>query len=223
MQPLTDASKLPFADLGETDTSCSEGSLVASDDREFHSPSRNNADTDYGLEFTASGSGYFPNVSKQQRPDGIASNLGKKNENCSGAITQREESSTTQVAPTPRKPLEGPENLLGAQTTSVSRKKTTRKSKSQFKALKDYQKLALRVDFMIPRAAFARVVREIMMSIDTDVRYITATALEALQVATEAYVEGRLEDANLLALHSRRVTLMAKDMELVNFLRNNIR
>ncbi|XP_053948502.1 histone H3.3 type c-like isoform X2 [Anastrepha ludens] len=219
MQPH--ASKVPFANLGETDTSCSEGSLLASDDSEFHSPSVNNADTDYGLDFTANGSRYFPNVSKQQRPDGIVSNLGKKNENCSGAITQREESS--QVAPTPKKPLEGPENLLGARTKSVSRKKTTRKNKSQFKALKDYQKLALRVDFMIPRAAFARVVREIMMSIDTDVRYITATALEALQVATEAYVEGRLEDANLLALHSRRVTLMAKDMELVNFLRNNIR
>lgn len=86
-----------------------------------------------------------------------------------------------------------------------------------------YKKLVARVDFMIPRSAFSRVVREIMLSFDTEVKYITQTAFEALQVATEAYVEGRLEDANLLALHARRVTLMVKDLELINFLRYNER
>ncbi|XP_053966412.1 histone H3-like centromeric protein A [Anastrepha ludens] len=79
-------------------------------------------------------------------------------------------------------------------------------------------KLLLRTDFMIPRLSFSRVVREIMMQISSDVSCITALALEALQTAAEKYMENRFEDAYLLALHAKRVTLLLRDLELINYL-----
>ena len=35
-----------------------------------------------------------------------------------------------------------------------------------------------------------------------------------LQWAAEAYLAGLLEDANLIAIHTKRVTLMPKDIQL---------
>jgi len=48
---------------------------------------------------------------------------------------------------------------------------------------------------------------------------IQATALEALQEATEMYIVQFFEDALLLALHAKRVTLMRHDMVLMRRLR----
>lgn len=40
---------------------------------------------------------------------------------------------------------------------------------------------------------------------------IQSQALLALQEATEVYMVGLLDDANLCAIHARRVTIMQKD------------
>ena len=55
--------------------------------------------------------------------------------------------------------------------------------------------------------------REIVQLFKTEVRF-QATALDALQEATEAYLMGLLEDSNLCCIHSRHVTLMPKDIQL---------
>ena len=44
-------------------------------------------------------------------------------------------------------------------------------------------------------------------------------AILALQEAAEAYLVGLFEDANLCAIHAKRVTIMAKDLQLVLRLR----
>ena len=44
-------------------------------------------------------------------------------------------------------------------------------------------------------------------------------ALSALQEASEAYLVGLFEDTNLCAIHAKRVTVMAKDMQLARRLR----
>eukprot|EP00804_Cyclotella_cryptica_P016242 CCRYP_005726-RA/>CCRYP_005726-RA protein AED:0.35 eAED:0.35 QI:0/-1/0/1/-1/0/1/0/57 len=41
-----------------------------------------------------------------------------------------------------------------------------------------------------------------------------ATALAALQEASEVYLIGLLEGTNLCAIYARRVTIMPKDMQL---------
>ena len=44
-------------------------------------------------------------------------------------------------------------------------------------------------------------------------------ALECLQEAAEAYMVHFLSDANLAALHAKRVTLMIRDIQLIKVLR----
>ena len=44
---------------------------------------------------------------------------------------------------------------------------------------------------------------------------ITKTAVEALREAAECFLTNIFEDANLLTLHCKRVTLMKTDLELI--------
>ena len=44
----------------------------------------------------------------------------------------------------------------------------------------------------------------------------TKGALEALHKAAENYMMGLMEDANLLAIHARRVTLQPRDIQLAH-------
>lgn len=46
-----------------------------------------------------------------------------------------------------------------------------------------------------------------------------ATAIQALQQASESYLVGLFEDTNLCAIHAKRVTIMPKDMQLARRIR----
>ena len=48
-----------------------------------------------------------------------------------------------------------------------------------------------------------------------------STALAALQEATENYLIGLSKDVNLLAVHTKRVTVMPRDMQLALRIRGN--
>ena len=65
---------------------------------------------------------------------------------------------------------------------------------------------------------FQRLVREITQEFKRDCRF-QASALLALQEATEAYIVGLFEDANLSAIHAKRVTVMPKDIQLARRIR----
>ena len=65
--------------------------------------------------------------------------------------------------------------------------------------IKRYQKA---VDVLIPRAAFGRLIREVAIEIDPDLRF-TASTLEALQEGSEVYLVDLFEDCNTLALHTK--------------------
>uniref|UniRef100_A0A803K8C9 Core Histone H2A/H2B/H3 domain-containing protein n=1 Tax=Xenopus tropicalis TaxID=8364 RepID=A0A803K8C9_XENTR len=47
----------------------------------------------------------------------------------------------------------------------------------------------------------------------TDLRFQSA-AIGALQEASEVYLVGPFEDTNLCAIHAKRLTIMAKDIQL---------
>jgi len=58
---------------------------------------------------------------------------------------------------------------------------------------------------------FQRLVRQIARKHGMDIRF-RATALEALQQATEAYIVTLFEAMNLMAIHCGRQTVMVKDL-----------
>ncbi len=55
--------------------------------------------------------------------------------------------------------------------------------------------------------------REVAQDYKADLRFQT-TALLALQEATEAFAIRVLSDANLCAIHAKRVTIFPKDIQL---------
>lgn len=88
------------------------------------------------------------------------------------------------------------------------------------KALKEIRKFQKSTDLLIHRLPFARLVKEITFDYHHSLQW-QSTALEALQYASEDYIVGLMEDANLSALHAKRVTLMPKDLHLAKRIRGN--
>ncbi|CAD5205847.1 unnamed protein product [Bursaphelenchus okinawaensis] len=95
----------------------------------------------------------------------------------------------------------------------------TKKRKSRHNlVLREIRRLQNSTNLLVPRAAFLRVVRRVTATIKSEMKY-KVEAIFALQEATEAFIVQLLEDANLLAHHSRRVTLMKRDIMLAKRIR----
>lgn len=93
-------------------------------------------------------------------------------------------------------------------------------------ALREIRKYQKSSDLLIKIMPFQRLVREILYGIPTHgirVERIQARAIAALQEATEAYLVGLFEDANLCAIHAKRVTLQPKDMQLALRIRGDLK
>lgn len=86
-------------------------------------------------------------------------------------------------------------------------------------ALREIRKYQKSTELLIRKLPFARLVREIAQEFKTDLRF-EKNALLALQEAAEAYLVGVFEDANLCAIHAKRVTIMPKDIQLARRIRN---
>ena len=74
-------------------------------------------------------------------------------------------------------------------------------------------------DLLIRRLPFARLVREVQLHFTNREYRWQASALLAIQEAAEAHLVGLFEDANLCTIHSKRVTVMVKDMQLARRIR----
>jgi histone H3 len=67
---------------------------------------------------------------------------------------------------------------------------------------------------------FQRLAREVLQDLNQpgfrrhDVERFRSTSLLAMQESVEAFSVGLFEDANLCAIHAKRVTIMPKDMQL---------
>jgi histone H3/H4 len=110
---------------------------------------------------------------------------------------------------------------------SFFKKKINIKKKEKFrfrpgiKALREIRKFQKSTDLLIHRLPFARLVKEITSIFHKSLQW-QSIALEAIQYATEDYIIGLMEDANLSALHAKRVTVMPKDIQLARRIRGNI-
>ena len=85
-------------------------------------------------------------------------------------------------------------------------------------ALKDIRHFQGSTALLIRKLPFQRLVREIAQDFKTDLRFQSAAVL-CLQEAAEAYLVRLFDDANLCAIHARRVTIMPKDLFLARRIR----
>lgn len=102
-----------------------------------------------------------------------------------------------------------------------------RRSRPGTKALRDIKKLQKGTDLLMAKLPFSRLVKEISTDLFS-LEYATsnseppryqATALMALQEASEAFLVHLFEDSNLCAIHAKRVTLMQRDIHLARRIR----
>ena len=85
-------------------------------------------------------------------------------------------------------------------------------------ALKDIRHYQGSTALLIWKLPFQRLVREITQDYKTGLRFQSAAVL-CLQEASKAYLVRLFDDANLCAIHARRVTIMPKDLFLARQIR----
>lgn len=71
---------------------------------------------------------------------------------------------------------------------------------------------------LLRKLPFQRLVREVAVDFKVDLKF-QSHAIQALQEASEAYLVHLFEDANLCAIHAKRVTIFPKDMQLARRIR----
>ena len=85
-------------------------------------------------------------------------------------------------------------------------------------ALRDIRRYQRGTDLLLRKLPFQRIVREIAMAGKDGLRF-QASAVLAMQEATEAHLVNLFADTCLCAIHGRRVTIMPKDIQLARRLR----
>lgn len=85
-------------------------------------------------------------------------------------------------------------------------------------ALREIRRYQKSTELLLRRAPFQKLVREIAHELNRELRFQSSAVL-ALQEAAEAYLISLFEDANLCAVHGRRVTIMTKDLQLAKRIR----
>ena len=70
-----------------------------------------------------------------------------------------------------------------------------------------------RANLLIQKLAFQILFREIAWDFKT-YRWFRSAAITGLQEASKAYLFRLFKDANLCAIHAKRVTIMPKDIQL---------
>ncbi|KAJ1831610.1 centromeric DNA-binding histone H3-like protein cse4 [Coemansia sp. RSA 2706] len=111
-----------------------------------------------------------------------------------------------------------------SQLASPRRKRRTPNGIKALREIRMYQK---NTDMLIAKLPFARVVREIAQDYVSDYTHSgtptglrwQSSAILALQEASEAFLVHLFEDANLCALHAKRVTIMQRDIQLARRIR----
>jgi len=84
-------------------------------------------------------------------------------------------------------------------------------------ALREIRRYQRSTDLLIRKAPFCRLVKEIAQ--DFKAVSFQATAVLALQEAAESYLVSVFEDANLCAIHAKRVTIRQCDIQLARRIR----
>ncbi|KAF7642381.1 hypothetical protein LDENG_00258960 [Lucifuga dentata] len=87
------------------------------------------------------------------------------------------------------------------------------------KALMEIRKYQKSTSLLLRKLPFSRLVREVCQSCTREALRWEVYALLALQEAAEAFLVNLFADANLCAIHAKRVTLFPRDVQLARRLR----
>ncbi|XP_049597047.1 histone H3-like centromeric protein A [Syngnathus scovelli] len=87
------------------------------------------------------------------------------------------------------------------------------------KALMEIRKFQKSTELLIGKAPFSRLVREVCQSYGRSALRWQVFALMALQEAAEALLVLLFSDANLCAIHAKRVTIFPRDLQLARRIR----
>ncbi|KAI4723680.1 histone-fold-containing protein [Aureobasidium sp. EXF-10727] len=106
--------------------------------------------------------------------------------------------------------------------SSTGAVKQSRRYKPGTVALREIRKYQRSTDLLILKLPFARLVREVCISMapaGSGIYRWQSQAIMALQEAAEAFLVHLFEDTNLCAIHAKRVTIMQKDIQLARRIR----
>ena len=83
--------------------------------------------------------------------------------------------------------------------------------------IRRYQKTT---KLLIRKLPFQRLIREVAQECKSNLCF-QSSAIVALQEATESFLISLFEDTNLCAIHTKRVTIMPKDIQLARHIRSD--
>ena len=89
-------------------------------------------------------------------------------------------------------------------------------------ALRDIRRYQKGTELLLRKLPFQRLVREIAAETSKKGLRFQASAVLAMQEATEAYMVNLFADTCLCAIHGRRVTIQPRDIQLARRLRGRI-
>jgi histone H3 len=123
---------------------------------------------------------------------------------------------------TARKSGKSPRKALGSKKSAKKATATGAKKSFRFRpgtvALREIRRYQKGTDLLLRKAPFQRLVRELTAAHKDGLRFQSSAVL-AIQEATESYVVSLLADTNLCAIHTKRVTIMPRDIHLARRLR----
>ena len=96
----------------------------------------------------------------------------------------------------------------------VGRVRKPRRYRPGTVALREIRKYQKSTDLLIRKIPFQRLVREITHGLTRENYRFQSTALLALQTAAEDFLVQMFEQVNYIAIHGKRVTVQAKDIQL---------
>jgi len=107
-----------------------------------------------------------------------------------------------------------PRHLQAKNQPIISSIKRRRRFRPGTVALREIRRYQRSTDLLIRRLPFQRLVKEIAQRVIGPHIRFQSQAILALHEAAESYLTGIFADANLCAIHAKRVTIYVKDMML---------
>ncbi|CAF91168.1 unnamed protein product, partial [Tetraodon nigroviridis] len=96
---------------------------------------------------------------------------------------------------------------------------TKRRFRPGTKALMEIRKYQKTANLLLRKGPFSRLVREVCQNFSMHHLRWQVNALLAIQEAAEAFLVMLFADANLCAIHAKRVTLFPRDIQLARRIR----